>query len=201
MHSGFRPMSAPTCCGGHVTVQAPGQAAIGDRLPVRNFRDQIPHATLRLAAGGLERQVELPPAAGQIFLELPCDLVESLVGAGAERVWVRPVPVVREVQAHHRPGVSHDGQVSEPRSQDRVPVHGLGAGHHRALFRSLSLCLEDARNPAIVRPPSCRLREIPTDDLRDPSPSKIASPVVRSAARTLRPSPLSSCPPHGLLRV
>jgi hypothetical protein len=58
---------------------------------------------------------------------------------------------MREVQAHHRLGVPHDGQVSEPRGQDRVLVHGLGAGHRRAFFRSLPLYLEDAQGPAIVR--------------------------------------------------
>ena len=57
----------PDLLRGHITVQAPGEAAIGDRLPIRHLRYQIPHATLRHAAVGSERQVELPSAAGQVF--------------------------------------------------------------------------------------------------------------------------------------
>jgi hypothetical protein len=141
----------PDLLRGHITVQAPGEAVIGDRLPIRHLRYQIPHATLRHAAVGSERQVELPPAAGQVFPELPCDLVESLVGAGAERV--RPGMYQWCVKYRPTTASAFRTTVRPPSRVARivcwfmvsVPVIVAPSFGHSPLY------LEDARGPAIVR--------------------------------------------------
>jgi RNA polymerase sigma factor (sigma-70 family) len=110
---------------GHRSAQSAGELAVACRLPVRNLRDQIPDAALELIAAGLQRQIEPGPGAGQVFVELTGHGPEAVAGPRAERRRIRPVPVVREVQADQRPAVPYDRQVAQPRAEDRVLVGHL----------------------------------------------------------------------------
>src|SRR5689334_9320805 len=79
--------------------QAAGEIAVGGRLPVGHGGYQLPDPPVEFGALGLHGQLERGPLPAEVLAELARDVLESLIGAGAERSPVGPGPVPWEIQS------------------------------------------------------------------------------------------------------
>ena len=120
IESGLRPTAPPTAraIAGSPSSRASSPYVVVSPYGMRAISSQTRswNASPAVDVGQLERR----PPAGEVLAELLLDVLESGLGADAERRRVGKVPVVRVVHAGQRAVVGDERQLAERRVDDGV---------------------------------------------------------------------------------
>ncbi len=130
---------------------------IADRRAVRNLEQPLPDGQLELRADEVERDVERPPLAREVLLELRQDRRERV---GIAKRPVRPVSTTGERDLRHASRSCGDGQRAEWALVD-VPPGGFGRARalgRRTHGRHAPLVSHSRQGRRRARRPRCEMR-------------------------------------------
>src|ERR1700722_15176531 len=91
--------------------QAPGEIAVGGRLPVRHLGDELPYIAVEFRSLDGHGQLECAAVPGEVLLDLARDILKPANDAGPERGPVGPGPMPLEVQPRKSPFPPNDRQL------------------------------------------------------------------------------------------